>query len=150
MSETKRPFLTLGDSTFAKIANGTVLVLLLLYAASKAGLIEFEAPTVTRGFDYEISAESLYVSSPVELQQKLVGFDINENELEIALTKAGVSLDQFLENVSMELVIDMNQGGFQGLVIEFQSTLDPSSLRGAYTNVALQIQNFVSSKQDKK
>ncbi|WP_444930760.1 hypothetical protein ACJJIF_02970 [Microbulbifer sp. SSSA002] len=145
MAQERKAFITLGKSKFSKFANGTVLVILLIYVAIKSGIIE---PAVTRGFDYTIPANELSVSSAQELQEKLSGFSINEKKLSSELAKAGIDLHQFQENTSMELVISTTQNGFEGLVVEFQSTLDPNQLKSVYANIADQIQNHVSGKKD--
>ena len=133
-----------GKTLFSKIANGTVLIVLLIYAASKTGLIE---PSVTRGLEYSIPAHELSVSSAEELQKKLSGFIINEEELTSELAKAGVDLANFQENTSMEMIISITHNGFEGLVIEFQSTISPDQLNGAYSNIVNQVRNHVSGKK---
>ncbi|WP_444911671.1 hypothetical protein [Microbulbifer sp. PAAF003] len=144
MAQERKPFITLGKSKLSKFANGTVLIILLIYAAVKSGIIE---PAVTRGFDYTIPANELSVSSARELQEKLGSFSLNEAQLSSELAKAGIDLHQFQENTSMELVISTTQNGFEGLVIEFQSTLDPNKLKLVYANIADQIQKHVLNKK---
>ncbi len=144
MTEERKPFLTLGKSKLSKFANGTLLVIMLVYVAAKFGLFE---SSVTQGFEYTIPAHELSVSSAKELQEKLSDFTVNETELSNELSKAGISLQQFHDNSTMELILSTTQHGFEGLVIEFYSTLDPNKLSPAYSNIANQIQTHVLNKK---
>lgn len=143
MNEKRKPFLTLGKSKFSKIANITVLVLILGFVAGKLGFI---SPGVTTGFEYTISAAELQVTTPDELTTKLRGYVIDQAALENKLNEIGVSLLEFQNNVSMEVVVDTNQNGLKGLVIEFQSKLPREKLRPIYDYISNEIRYHVKNK----
>lgn len=144
MSEKRKPFITLGKSKFSKVANTIVLILLLGFVVVKLGLI---SPSVTTGFEYTIPANELQVTTQEELASKLSDYSTNMELLEGELKKIGIGLNEFKNNVSMEVVISTNQNGLQGLVVEFKSSLPREKLKPIYNYIANDIKNHVKSKQ---
>jgi hypothetical protein len=144
MSKERKPFLTLGKSKLSKFFNGLVLIALIGYALVKSGIIE---PSVTAVFEYPIPAAELQVNTQEELASKLSGFKINEQKLENELKKIDLTLQEFQESTSMELVINNNQNGFQGLILEFQSKVAASKLKAIYSFIANDIKAYVTSKK---
>jgi len=144
MSKERKPFITLGKTKFSKLLNGLVLVGLIGYALVKSGIIN---PSVTTGFEYSIPAAELQVTTQEELASQLSGFKIDQKKLEAELKKVGLTVQEFEESTSMELVINNNQNGFQGLIIEFQSKIVASKLKPIYAFIANDLKAYVSSKK---
>jgi len=140
MKDKRKPFLTLGNSKLSKIANFIVLILLLGYAAGKLGLI---SPSVTTGYEYTIPASELHVTTQEELSSKLSNYAPSQKELETKLQDIGINMSEFQNNVSMELIISTTQNGFQGLVVEFQSSLSKEKLKPVYDYIAKDIQSHI-------
>lgn len=144
MSKERKPFITLGKTKLSKFLNGLVLLGLIGYALIKSGII---TPSVTTGFEYSIPASELHVSTQKELTEQLSGFKINQQKLESELKKVGLTLQEFEESTSMELIISSDQNGFQGLIIEFQSKITANKLKAVYAFIANDIKLYVSSKK---
>jgi hypothetical protein len=119
-----------------------VLVGILGYVAINLGLIE---PSVSTGYEFSIPASTLNVASGEELSQKLSTYAVNESNLAVVLEKTGITLEQFKNHVSMDLVLETNQHGFQGLVLEFSSSIPSQQLKSVYEHIASEIQNHVVS-----
>jgi hypothetical protein len=144
MSKEKKPFFTLGSSKISKFFNGAVLIALIGYGLVKLGIVQ---PSVTTGFEYSIPAAELQANTQEELANHLLGFKINEQGLEEELKKVGLTLQEFQESTSMELVINNNQNGFQGLILEFQSKVAASKLKPIYSFIANDLKAYVTRKK---
>jgi hypothetical protein len=143
MSEKRKPFITLGKSKFSKAANSIVLILLLGFVVVKLGLI---SPSVTTGYELTIPANELEIQTQEEIASKMSDYSTNMELLEGELKKIGIGLNEFKNNVSMEVVISANQNGLQGLIVEFQSSLPREKLKPIYNYIANDIKNHVKNK----
>lgn len=140
MEEKRKPFLTLGKSKFSKVANFIVLLLLLAYAAGKLGLI---SPNITKGYEYTISASELHVSTKKELTSKLSNYVAKKNVLAEKLQSIGITMKEFQNNVSIEIIVSTTQKGLEGLVIEFQSNIPRKKLKPIYNYLVNDIKSQI-------
>lgn len=116
---------------------------MLGFVVVELGLI---SPSVTTGFKYKIPANESQVQTQEELASKLNDYSTNMEFLEGELKKIGIGLNEFKNNVSMEVVISTNQNGFQGLIVEFQSSLPSEKLKPIYKYISNDIKTIKANK----
>lgn len=140
MNKERKPFITLGNSRFSRIANITVLVLLIGYIVSKTGLISLSLFTE---FVHTIPANELQVKTQQELVTRLNGYTPNPEVLKNELQKVGLSFEEFKKNVAMEVTIDSDSRGLKGLIISFESNLPEDRMKPVYSYLVNEITQYV-------
>ncbi|WP_455207436.1 hypothetical protein [Kaarinaea lacus] len=133
-------FSILGKSKWAKFGNIIGLLILVAFLLPKTGLIN---SSTTQGFDYELPAAALNVTSPEQLATSMNGYRINEQGLVNAAKKIGITSDDFKKMVKIDFVFNTNQNGFQGLIIEFKSKLEAAKLKPVYDFIAEDFKQYV-------
>lgn len=130
----------LGKSKWAKFGNIIGLLILAAFLLPKTGLIN---SSTTQGFDYELPATVLNITTPEQLSAAMNGYRIDEQGLVDAVKKTGITPEDFKKSVNIDFVYNTNQNGFQGLIIEFKSELDADRLKPVYDFIAEDLKQYV-------
>lgn len=136
-------FSILGKTKKAKIANLLGLVIIGILLLSKTNIMN---SSVNQGFEYEIPANMLNVSTKEEAMSALNGYSISEPEFSQAIVDAGLTTEEFKQSVKMDFVFNNNQNGFQGLIIEYKSKIDRNKLKPIYDFIAEDVKNYIANK----
>ena len=136
----------LGNTTFSKICNSIVLVLLLGYAAIKVLPMIGIEPAIE-----VVSKETVYIDSSdflnhQSLQAKLASFNVDNNQLSEALSSQGVNLETFVGEVQMEFVLPSDLQSEKSITIEFVTSSPKSNFIPGFKNVAKQVSSYLNGK----
>ncbi len=143
MNEKNDSFLDITEEKTSKFWKIVGLVVIGLIILSRMDVFDSE---LKKGFDYTISAERLNVSSSEDLVAILSEYAIDREVLSSELGKIDVSMEEFENNVSIEMLADSDQNGFKGLYVELRSSYDPNMMKSVYDFILSDIEVFVLSK----
>lgn len=121
--------LTLGKTKYQRFEAIIVLIFFAGYALFKFDIISMG---LNHGYDYEIPASDLNITKTEDLYRTLQDYEIKNDGFKEILDKVGITMDEYNESVDMELIYNHTQNGFEGIIIEFRSTIDKNRVKPVY------------------